>query len=263
MKLPLRNNYIDFAKALGNKRYIISEGQSVDLLESFENNPLSAGILNIGPYFMLLANVNTWKTLFISEGCEKLTGYTIKEAIVLGPQLMVNFTHPDDYPLAMETNKHAVQMLYEAEPDDRPFFSCIFYHRGIQKNGTVIKIMQHIVPITFDMLGNPYVFAIVITDISHMQMPRMTKTVMIDHKRNNYQLIEPGQAFVEGKKLHLSVRETEVLKLLAEGYTTKEIASELGITFNTAATYRKRLRQKTGVKTTGELVNYALVQALI
>ncbi len=263
MKPPLRYNYIDFANAIGKKRYIISEGQHLDLLALLENNPLIKGILNIGPYFLMLGNVHTWETLYVSDGCEKLTGYSVDKAISMGPQLMVNFTHPEDYPVAMETNRLALLKLYEAEPKDRPFFSCIFYHRGVHQNGTVFSIMQQIIPVVFDLQGNPYIFAIVITDISHLQMPRIPKTVLINHQRNDYQLIDPGKPSIEGEKIHLSARESEVLRLLAEGLTTKEIAKTLGITFHTAATYRKRLREKTRVKNTTELVNYALVQALL
>jgi DNA-binding CsgD family transcriptional regulator len=206
--------------------------------------------------------VHIWETLYVSEGCEKLTGYPVDEAVTLGPQLLVNITHPEDYPVAMETNRQAVGILYESDPEDRPYLSCIFYHRGVHRDGSVFSMSQHIFPVSFDMQGNPYIFAIVITNISHLQMPRIPKTVLIDHKRNEYKLIEPGNLFIEGEKLHLSNRETEVLKLLADGLTTKEIAGRLGITFHTAATYRKRLREKTGVKNTSELVNFALVQAL-
>lgn len=263
MKNLLYYNYIDFAKAIGHKRYIISDGQKLDLQKELENNPLTKGILNVGPYFWVLGNVKTWETLYVSEGCEKLTGYSVEEAIAMGPQLLVALTHPEDYPIAMETNRQAVTKLYEAEPDDRPYFSCVFYHRGIHRNGSVFSISQHIIPLAFDLLGNPYIFAIVITDISHLQMPRLPKTVLINHKNNDYQLIESGKPFIEGTNLHLSARETEVLHLLANGLTTKEIAAQLDVTFHTAATYRKRLREKTGVKNTSELVNFALVHALL
>lgn len=263
MEMPLRYSYIDFARAIGQKRYIVSEGREFDLVQILQENPLVSGILNVGPYFLLLGNVKTWETLYVSDGCEKLTGYTTGEAIAMGPQFLVTFTHPEDYPVAMETNRQAVASLYEASPDDRPHLSCVFYHRGVHKSGKTMSIMQHIVPIVFDLQGNPYIFAIVITDISHLQMPRLPKTVLIDHKRNDYRLIEVGKPFLKGENLHLSKRETEVLRLLAGGHTTKEIAARLGITFHTAATYRKRLLRKTGMKKTAELVNFALVQAIL
>ncbi|MCB0807270.1 MAG: PAS domain-containing protein [Bacteroidales bacterium] len=263
MKRQLQYNYIDFAKAIGPKRYILSGTEEIDLQQILLENPLFSGIFNVGPYFILLGNVKTWETLYISEGVEKITGYTIDDAISLGPQFLVNFTHPEDYPVAMETNSQAVVKLYDTDPDERKFLSCLFYHRGVHRNGHEMNIMQQIVPVKFDLQGNPYIFAILITDISHLQMPRIPKTVLIDHKRNDYQLIEPGKPFIEGVKLKISRKEKEVLKLLSEGLTTKEIAAKLGITFHTAATYRKRLRTKTGVKNTTELVNFALLQSLL
>ncbi len=263
MKTLLRHNYIDFANAIGAKRYIVSDGQNIDLIHLLKSNPLINGILNVGPYFLLLGDVKTWQTLYVSEGCEKISGYTVDEAIAMGPQLMVAFTHPEDYPVAMETNRQAVVMLYESNPVDRPFLSCVFYHRGVHKSGQVMNIMQHIVPVAFDLQGNPYIFAIVITDITHLQIPRLPKTVLIDHKRNEYKLINPGAPFFNGERFHLSKRETEVLHLLADGFTTKEIAERLGVSFHTVATYRKRLLQKASVKNTTELVNFALVHALL
>ena len=263
MNQKLRYNYIDFANGIGKKRYVFTEGKKLDLQQLLENNALINGLLNIGPYFLILGNVHTWETLYVSDGCEKISGYTVEEALALGPQLLVNLTHPEDYPVTMETNRMAVQKLYQAVPEDRPFYSCVFYHRGVYRNGSVLNLMHQIFPVAFDLEGNPYIFANVITDITHLQMPRLPKTVLIDHKRNDYQLIDPGMSNVDGDKIHLSAREQEVLRLLSEGFTTKEIAQKLGVTFHTAATYRKRLREKTRVKNTTELVNYALVQALI
>lgn len=263
MKHQLRYSYIDFAKAIGDKRYIFPAGNQLDILENIENNPLIKGVLNVGPYFMMLGNVQTWETLYISEGCEKLTGYPVEEAIKLGPQLLVQFPHPDDYPMAMETNKRALEIFFHAEPDDRPYISCVFYYRGVHKDGSIRSIQQHVVPAAFDLAGNPYIFAIVITDISQLHFPQIPKTVVIDHKRNESKLIDPGMPFVEGERIRISSRESQVLRLLALGYTTKEIALKLGVTFHTAATYRKRLLEKTGVKNTSELINFSLVQALL
>ena len=49
-------------------------------------------------------------------------------------------------------------------------------------------------------------------------------------------------------------REMSVLKLIAKGHTSKEIAKTLDITFNTVESHRKNMMKKHGVKTTAELV---------
>lgn len=58
----------------------------------------------------------------------------------------------------------------------------------------------------------------------------------------------------------LSDRERDVLRLLAEGKSHKEIASILAISAKTISTYRARLLTKLGVRTTAELIRYALQQ---
>ncbi len=61
----------------------------------------------------------------------------------------------------------------------------------------------------------------------------------------------------------LTDRETDVLKLLAEGKSNKEIADNLNISINTVITHRKNISQKTGIKSVSGLTIYAVVQNLI
>ena len=56
----------------------------------------------------------------------------------------------------------------------------------------------------------------------------------------------------------LSPREREVLQLIAEGRSTKEIARELGISVKTADTHRTHLMLKVGLHSTADLVRYAV-----
>ncbi len=61
----------------------------------------------------------------------------------------------------------------------------------------------------------------------------------------------------------LTAREREVLQLVAEGKSTKEIAQLLGITFKTAESHRTRIMKKTNIHETASLVRYAVRRGLI
>jgi DNA-binding CsgD family transcriptional regulator len=61
----------------------------------------------------------------------------------------------------------------------------------------------------------------------------------------------------------LSYRETEVLKLLAQGFPNKEIADKLCISIHTVITHRKNISQKTGIKSISGLTVYAVVNKII
>ena len=58
----------------------------------------------------------------------------------------------------------------------------------------------------------------------------------------------------------LTDRETEVLKLIALGFTNKEIAHQLDVGLKSVETYKARGTEKLGLKTRAELVRYAAGQ---
>ena len=61
----------------------------------------------------------------------------------------------------------------------------------------------------------------------------------------------------------LTAREREVLQLLAEGKSNKEVGSLLGITVKTAETYRAALMRKLGLDSLADLVRYAVRNQVI
>ncbi len=61
----------------------------------------------------------------------------------------------------------------------------------------------------------------------------------------------------------LTARERQVLKLIAEGKATKEVAQLLGISVKTAESHRSRIMEKLDVHETASLVRYAVRQGLI
>lgn len=62
---------------------------------------------------------------------------------------------------------------------------------------------------------------------------------------------------------HLTSRETEIVQLLAEGKSSKEIASELNISVKTADTHRSNIMRKLDIHSISELVRYAVRNQII
>ena len=67
----------------------------------------------------------------------------------------------------------------------------------------------------------------------------------------------------ERKTAELSPRETEVLRLVALGYSAQQIASELGISVSTVETHRAHVSEKLGLHGRAQLVRYALNVGLL
>jgi len=68
----------------------------------------------------------------------------------------------------------------------------------------------------------------------------------------------------EGKAASLlSTREREVIKLIAHGYSSKEIGRIMNISPRTVETYRKRLSEKLDLYTLADVVRYAIRTGMI
>jgi DNA-binding NarL/FixJ family response regulator len=77
---------------------------------------------------------------------------------------------------------------------------------------------------------------------------------------------DAGARPTEGSKApraRLTPREREILQLLAEGKSNKEVSALLGISVNTAEAHRANIMLKLGVHSLAELVHYAVRNQII
>lgn len=72
-----------------------------------------------------------------------------------------------------------------------------------------------------------------------------------------------GGPGAESPLARLTEREREVLQLIAEGLSTKEVASQLGVAVKTAESHRTSLMRKLGVHKASELVRIAIREGII
>jgi DNA-binding NarL/FixJ family response regulator len=72
--------------------------------------------------------------------------------------------------------------------------------------------------------------------------------------------LDPGEGPVHER---LSDREFEVLRMYGKGLTASEIADRLGISIKTASTYRSRILEKLHLRTTGDIVRYAVSKKVV
>jgi len=66
-----------------------------------------------------------------------------------------------------------------------------------------------------------------------------------------------------GERNRLTARELEVLQLICDGLSNRDIAARLNVSANTVAVHRANIMNTLGVHKTAELVVYALQHGLV
>jgi len=92
------------------------------------------------------------------------------------------------------------------------------------------------------------------------QIETAVRRVLAGHKHISPDLAEQlvGSPTTATPHDALSERELEVLRLCASGLSPTDIADRLGLSIKTVSTYRARILEKLGLRTTAELIRYAV-----
>ena len=87
--------------------------------------------------------------------------------------------------------------------------------------------------------------------------------VVIDQFHNRLSGTELSETQASLKRRSLSAREREIVQLVAEGRTSKEVAAVLGISAKTAETHRANIMRKLEIHSVSDLVRYAVKNNMI
>ncbi|MBU0465630.1 MAG: response regulator transcription factor [Proteobacteria bacterium] len=88
----------------------------------------------------------------------------------------------------------------------------------------------------------------------------ISKTLINEYLRQSSTISDIDK---DSREKELTSRQTEVLQLLAEGYTNREIAKILCVSIKTVETHRTQIKKRLNIKKTAGLVQYALQKGLI
>ena len=118
-------------------------------------------------------------------------------------------------------------------------------------DGKYIKVNRQSFIISTDLYGNAVHVCSIITELSSGAILKSdTESFNLDSDKTN-------------KSINLSKRELEILKLLAEGKTSNEVAKLLFISFHTVEKHRKNMLFNNSAKNTLELIKFAKENLII
>ncbi|WP_051200252.1 LuxR C-terminal-related transcriptional regulator [Flavobacterium subsaxonicum] len=209
-------------------------------------------IFQVGDYFYYIVNVRKSVLEMVSHEMELVLGYP-QETITL--DFLVGLIHPDDLPFFLNFEV-AVGKFMAALSGERLFKYKVQYDfRAKKANGEYIKILHQYVVIQKD-IDNVLTFA-VDTDITNLKKEHKPALSFIGMDGEpSYLNVDVDNVFKPTKHI-FTKREREIVKALASGMSSVEIAETLSISRHTVDSHRKNMIKKTEAKSTNEVIQIA------
>ncbi|MCA6078806.1 response regulator [Fulvivirga sedimenti] len=188
------------------------------------------------------------------------------------------FHNEDDIEVIDECHngKELLAKLEEMEPDmvlldiNMPEMNGIEASRAIRQKFPAVKILilsMYDTPEFIRNVINAGASGYVLKNADKKTLLGAIRTVASGEEFFSSEVVHNVMHSFKGQVSHQAVeiteREKDVLRLIAEGLTTNEIAEKLFISVHTVNTHRKNLLSKLDIKNTASLVRYALDQGIV
>lgn len=233
--------------------------RSLDYQLELEIHKQLLSFFQVGDYYYWIFNIKEQAFDFVSKEVQHMLGYSPEEMDV---PFFLGKIHPEDQPWFVSFETKVQQFFVTLTTGQVPNYKVRYDYRVQKKDGSYIRILQQVVTIQFDDHGLLRTFG-VHTDITHLKPEGMPLLSFIGMNG------EPSYINVEVEKAMLpeanplTQRERQVLSLLIEGRSSKQISNLLFISQHTVLTHRKNMLAKTGCHNTASLVSHAIQKGLI
>ncbi len=249
MEKPTSDFYLTAKKIWGTVVKTDTNNSNALTLE-LELHKRLLNIFQAGSYYYLIFNIYQGAIEFISDGMNEVLGYNPDELSAL---FLMDNIHPDDKSYFLDF-EYRIAAFFKTLPFDKiKNFKVQYDYRIKAKNNKYVRILHQAIQIDYDE-DNFYRTLVLHTDISHIKQEGTPcfSIIGLDGEPSYYN-VQDTPVFTKSYDL-FTRREREILKLIVEGKSSKEIAGELYISLHAVNTHRKSILNKAGSKTPLDLL---------
>jgi DNA-binding CsgD family transcriptional regulator len=254
---PLKDLFL-----LWQSQPFIKDNWLIDYKNLVAANPCMSQVLGFNPCITWVLDVCTQQFIFFSNNTQLLIGYPASTFKKDGFRVLHRLMHPDDKKNMGEMTYELWKRILLLPADKRQGYRFSRKYRLQKSDGNFICILEQNAILQTDSKGNITHLLGTCTDITEVvNVNNLVASVQVAPGQVEPQ-IAPGEERFRSKT-KLSKREKQIVKLVAEGYSSKLIADQLFISFHTVNTHRKNIICKTHSKNTSGLVQYAISNRII
>jgi DNA-binding CsgD family transcriptional regulator len=217
-----------------------------------------------------LLDYSTKKYIYVSESCFDMFGYTANYFLEMGLEDYLSRWHEADFSVINKTVFiDSMAFLKTLHPNNYNDYIFSYNYRIRNPIGNYVTILQRFSYIPGSSISAPAGMIGVAFDITHYKtdtsiVHTIEKALTYERKIVNELVFKKVHPVYEtGRNQFLSKRETEILRYVAQGMGSKQIADKMSLSINTINNHRRNMLAKIGCKSSSELINYGIKHGLI
>jgi DNA-binding NarL/FixJ family response regulator len=162
----------------------------------------------------------------------------------------------------MQVTKVVWEFLIALPVSQRKYYKTSLDFRIKNKEEIYKRVLQQNTALQTDRVGNIVLLLMVVSDISHLKKETGISAAIISTKNDGFLVWDASDTHLNSQ-IAFSRREREIIKLLAEGFSSREVAERLSVSEYTVSTHRRNMLKKTRLSNTRALVRFAINHGMI
>lgn len=217
-------------------------------------------ISTLGNSGVSIFDLNRKQHLFYSINFVELLGYKLKEIEINGQEFLDNKIHPSDKITLFQNGISVLKLFSNFSADEKKNYKLINEYRILNAQNKFVRVIEQHQTLELDQLGNLWL-SISIIDFS----PNQEKFEGVRSQLLNFRTgtVVPFQNTNYKPRIELTSREKEILKLVKQGFLSKEISETLSISVHTVNTHRQRFLKKLKANNSMEAMIFATKLGLL
>ena len=251
---PINQNILQRNQAFSN-----ATNEELNPYQIFEPTIIQFKKLAISQYFWFVSDPIRWKTPYAGGSIDKMTPMKLEDLIGQPVDPFLKNVHPDDIIQMFTFSDYWVSFLTQLPLEKRATVRLTIYVRLQNPQFQYYWVMVQFVDTILDEEGKIIYGLTLVTDISHIKkdgIPLMSILNTEDESCQQFMCLEGNEINkINGYIPKLTNKEIEVLRCLAAGMASKQIAAELNNSIKTIDNHRQNMLHKTNSKSSAELVS--------
>ncbi|HMR82677.1 MAG TPA: LuxR C-terminal-related transcriptional regulator [Niabella sp.] len=191
--------------------------------------------------------------VFYSANYGKLLGYAPADYEKAGQQFFADKIHEDDK-LQSSLNGVTVLKLFNSfSSDEKLNHKLVNEYRMLNAENKYVRLIEQHQVLELDKKGQIWLLVSFVDISPDQEINDGLKSQLLNFRTGKVIPIERSQK----PQFELTKRELEILKLVKEGYLSKEISDKLAISVHTVNTHRQRFLEKLGANNSFEAIMFA------